>query len=393
MAARRRPKKNPYDEYPDDIFRDTRMSFGDHIEELRTRMFRALKWLMLFMVLGFILDGIGKSVGNPKIGIAFPMLTVITDPIESQVRDFYHRRAERVALKKLTELAEATPEEIRTIQKKLEENDQNLSALTEEERQKLLGAPYEMPVLLPAKVFEALHGPLKPGAPEEIAFRMKVYPGYINYLSSKGEALLASKQYLATLSAQEAFVVYFKVQILCGIVLASPFILYQFWMFVGAGLYPHERKYIYMMFGPSLGLFVAGVLLCQFVVLPNAVAALLMFNEWLGFDPEIRLNEWLGLAIILPLVFGVSFQTPLVMVFLNRIGMFTAQDYVKKWKHACMVLAAFSAIITPTPDAVTMLYLFLPMFSLYLLGIVICHYFPGIPEEDEEYEAAEEVAV
>jgi sec-independent protein translocase protein TatC len=147
------------------------------------------------------------------------------------------------------------------------------------------------------------------------------------------------------------------------------------------------------MFGPSLGLFITGVLLCQFVVLPNAVAALLKFNEWLGFDPEIRLNEWLGLAIILPLVFGISFQTPLVMVFLNRIGMFTAQDYIAKWRHACIILAAFAAIITPTPDAVTMLYLFLPMFSLYLLGIVICHYFPGIPEEDEEYEAAEEVAV
>ena len=52
--------------------------------------------------------------------------------------------------------------------------------------------------------------------------------------------------------------------------------------------------------------------------------ALLAFNEWLGFDPDIRLNEWLGLAIILPLVFGISFQTPLVMIFLNRIGMFTA---------------------------------------------------------------------
>jgi sec-independent protein translocase protein TatC len=393
MAARRRPKKNPFDEYPDDIFKDTRMSFGDHIEELRTRMLRALKWLLLFMVIGFILDAAGKSLGNPKIGIAFPMLKIITEPIESQVRDFYHRRAEKVALTQLADMAQATPEEISAIQKKLQENSNNLTALTEDERQKLLGSPSEMPVLIPAKVFEAIHGPLLPGAPEEIGFKMKVYPGYINYLNSKGEALLAAKPYIGTLSAQEAFVVYFKVQILCGIVLASPFILYQFWMFVGAGLYPHERKYIYMMFGPSLGLFLAGILLCQFVVLPNAIKALLMFNEWLGFDPEIRLNEWLGLAIILPLVFGISFQTPLVMVFLNRIGMFTAQDYVKKWKHACMVLAVFAAIITPTPDAVTMLYLFLPMFSLYLLGIVICHYFPGIPEEDEEFEAAEEVAV
>ncbi|HVL14217.1 MAG TPA: twin-arginine translocase subunit TatC, partial [Gemmata sp.] len=189
------------------------------------------------------------------------------------------------------------------------------------------------------------------------------------------------------------FVVYFKVSILCSIVLASPFILFQFWAFVGAGLYPHERRYVYLLFGPSLFLFLAGIVLCQFVVLPGAVKALLAFNEWLGFDPDIRLREWLSLAIILPLVFGASFQTPLVMIFLNRIGMFTAADYLARWRAALMVLAVFAALITPTPDIVTMMYLFTPMFGLYMLGIVICHFFPGVIEEDEESETAEEVAV
>ena len=330
-----------------------------------------------FLVIGFVLDGIGKSVGNPKIGIGFPMLQVITDPIESQVRDFYYRRAMNESAKKLAEVVNAKPEEIQEIERKLAANGNNLSELTADERQMLLGASSEMPVEFPVKALEPFFGPARAGTPETVSFKMKVYPGYLSYLSSKGEALLASKKYLATLSAQEGFVVYFKVQILCGIVLASPFILYQFWMFVGAGLYPHERKYIYMMFGPSLGLFLAGVL----------------FNVWLGFDPEIRMYEWLSLAFILPLVFGVSFQTPLVMVFLNQIGMFTAQDYLSKWRHACLALAAFAAIITPTPDAVTMCYLFIPMFGLYMVGIVICHYFPGVPEDDEVTEAAEEVAV
>ncbi len=159
-------------------------------------------------------------------------------------------------------------------------------------------------------------------------------------------------------------------------------------------MYPHEKKYAYLFFVPSVVLFVTGVLLCQFIVLPGAVKALLKFNELLGFDPDIRLNEWLSLAIILPLVFGISFQTPLVMVFLNRIGMFSAADYLTKWRYACIILAFFSAMVTPTPDVVTMLYLFVPMFGLYLFGILICHVFPGFdPDEDEETEAAEEVAV
>jgi sec-independent protein translocase protein TatC len=250
-----------------------------------------------------------------------------------------------------------------------------------------------MPVIIPADAFAAVYGPPKEGAPKEVSIKMQVYPAYLSVLGNQGDALVETKQYLTTLSAQEAFVVYFKVSIICGLVLASPVILYQFWAFVGAGLYPHEKRYVGMMVWPSVILFVGGVLLCQFFVLPGAVKALLKFNDWLGIDPDIRLNEWLGLALILPLVFGVSFQTPLVMIALNRLGMFTAADYVKRWRGACFVMACFAAIITPTPDIVTMMYLFAPMFGLYLLGIVFCHYFPGSLALPEEEEAAEEVAV
>jgi sec-independent protein translocase protein TatC len=122
------------------------------------------------------------------------------------------------------------------------------------------------------------------------------------------------------------------------------------------------------------------------------VSALLKFNEFLGFDPEIRLREWIGLALILPLVFGVSFQTPLVMVFLNRIGVFSAQDYLTKWRIACFTMAVLAAVLTPTPDPVTMMYMFVPMFGLYLVGIAICHYFPGFVEEPDDI-PADEVAV
>jgi sec-independent protein translocase protein TatC len=391
--TKKKKRKPVVHEYPDDIFADTRMSFGDHIEELRVRMLWALKWLILFMVLGFILDAIGKSVGNPSIGIAFPMMEVITEPIKQQVGDFYNRRIERVAAERLAGLTQSPPDEARRVQEKLRENNFNLSALSAAERRVLLGAPVDMDVEMDAGSLEPVFGPPRPDAPPTVAFKLRVFPAQLNYLNVKGEGLLEARNHLTTLSAQEGFVVYFKVQILCGIVLASPFILYQFWAFVGAGLYPHERRYVYLMFGPSLFLFLAGVLLCQFVVLPGAVKALLAFNEWLGFDPDIRLSEWLGLAIILPLVFGVSFQTPLVMVFLNRIGMFTAADYVSKWRYACIIMAFLAALLTPTPDAVTMLYLFVPMFGLYLGGIAICHYFPAPIFEEEGEEAEEEVAV
>lgn len=392
-ADRLKKLKNQVPQYPDDMFAETRMPLGDHIEELRYRMIAALKWLLFFMVIGFILDAIGQSLGDEQIGVGKPMLKVITEPVETQTRDFYFRRAQKIHDEKIAKITQSDPAEIAAIREKLK-LDPSLASLSAAEREKLLGAPTELRTFVDTKQLEPALGPLKEGTPKEVPLTLRVYPAEINYLADTGQALTESKQYLTTLSAQEAFVVYFKVSILCGIVLASPFIFYQFWAFIGAGLYPHEKKYVYIFFGPSLILFLVGVLVCQFFVLPGAVKALLKFNEMLGFDPDIRLNEWLGLAIILPLVFGLSFQTPLVMIFLNRIGLFTAGDYLTKWRYACFILALFAALVTPTPDVVTMLYLFIPMFGLYMIGILFCHLFPGFdPNELEEPEPAEEVAV
>jgi sec-independent protein translocase protein TatC len=80
------------------------------------------------------------------------------------------------------------------------------------------------------------------------------------------------------------------------------------------------------------------------------------------------------------------------MIFLNRIGMFTAEDYLRKWRYACFILAVLSALITPTPDVVTMTYLFGPMFGLYLAGIAFCYFFPGVVEDEDET-PADEIAV
>lgn len=387
-----RPNK-PH-EYPDDIFADTRMTFGEHIDELRTRMIRAIAWLLLFLFLGVVLDAVGEGIGNRKLGVGRPMLDVITDPIETQVQDFYHRRNEKANNEKLAALTQTTPEEIARIRQKLKDNDDSVSPLTADERAKLLGTPQPMPIIIPvAPLADAMGIPKEQVTKQDVEVQAQVYPAHISYLSTKGETILGTKKYISTLSAQEGFVVYFKVSILCGIVLASPMILYQFWAFIGAGLYPHEKRYVGVYIWPSIALFLGGVLLCQFVVLPGAVKALLKFNEFLGLDPDIRLSEWLGLALILPLVFGVSFQTPLVMVFLNRLGMFSAADYAARWRGACFILAVFAAIITPTPDVITMMYLFVPMFGLYLIGIAVCHYFPGRFSPEAAEEDAEEVAV
>lgn len=385
------PQRARSPEYPEDIFDDTRMSFGDHIEELRSRLIKALYGLAFFLLIGFALDYIGKSAGWDNFGIGIPMMKIITDPVETQVRNFYVIRNQK-AEKKLS-LERTSDEEAKAIRAKLAANGGDRTQLTEEEKKKLLAAPVDMPIYIPTKPLNDTYG-MKPSDPNqtEIMVVAKVYPAYVNSLSEEGVAQLETRRYLTTLSAQEAFMVYFKVSLLCGAVLASPWIFYHLWAFISAGLYPHEKRYIHLYLPVSVGLFLSGVLLCQFVVMPGAVKALLGFNEWIDLDPDLRLNEWLGFALILPVVFGVSFQAPLVMFFLTRLHICTYKTFLDYWRAAVMVLAVLAAVLTPTPDAVTLLYLFVPMFGLYLIGILVCYWFPA-KTWDEEQEAEAQVAV
>jgi sec-independent protein translocase protein TatC len=198
---------------------------------------------------------------------------------------------------------------------------------------------------------------------------------------------------LTTLSVQEALVVYFKVCLVAGLVIASPWVFWQIWSFVAAGLYPHEKRLVHVYLPFSLGLFLAGVFVCQFLVMPQAVAAMLWFNEWLGMTPDLRLNEWLSFAIWMPVIFGLSFQTPLVMLFTGKLGIADVPFYAEKRKYAYFAMCVFAAIITPSPDAITMLMLAVPMCLLYELGIILIKMQPKSEFEDQESETDELVEV
>ncbi len=156
-----------------------------------------------------------------------------------------------------------------------------------------------------------------------------------------------------------------------GLVLASPWVFYQIWAFIAAGLYRHERLYVRKFLPMSLGLFLGGVLLCFFAVLPVTLSILLEFNIMLGIEPSLRLTDWMGFATILPVVFGVCFETPLVMLFLAKIGVFTADDFRKKRKYAYLIMIVVAAVLTPGPDVFSQCMLAVPMAGLYELGIFL----------------------
>lgn len=175
-----------------------------------------------------------------------------------------------------------------------------------------------------------------------------------------------------TLNVQEAFITYMKVAFISGLVLSSPWIFFQLWLFVAAGLYPHEQKYVYTFLPMSIGLFFSGAIFCFYGVFPTVLDFLLGFNERMGIAAQIRISEYISFAVMLPLVFGISFQLPLVMLFLNKVSIFQVKDFREKRRMSILVIAVLSMILTPTSDPMTMFLMMAPLLALYEVGIYLC---------------------
>jgi sec-independent protein translocase protein TatC len=365
---------------PEDMFADTRMSFGDHLEELRTHLWRAIKGFIIAMILALC---VGKYV-----------VVFITAPVELQLQRFY----ERASKKKYDELMENSRKEGAYTRTKHFKFQVNRNRIREE-----LGLP---PLPEPAlgstvQAFEELLAQLdvvhwiERRDDDLNSARMTLDvaindPAFDAYLAKKA-IQHGRPSSVSTLNVTEAFMVYFKVSLVTGLIIGSPWIFYQIWMFIAAGLYPHEKKLVNVYLPFSIGLFLAGAAVCQFLVMPKAIEVLLSFNDWMGLEPDMRLNEWLSFAMMMPLIFGISFQTPLVMLFLFKIGIMDVSTFRGYRKIAWFLMAVFAAVITPTPDAMTMLFLWVPMGFLYELGIIMCALQPQTPFEDVETPEAEEM--
>ena len=190
------------------------------------------------------------------------------------------------------------------------------------------------------------------------------------------------------LSMQEPFVVYMKAALVLGAVVASPFIFYFIWQFVAAGLYPHEQKYVHIFLPFSLGLFLAGAGLAFFFAFKYVLGFLLWFYQLMGIDPDPRITDWLSFVLVLPLGFGISFQLPLVMLFLERIGIFSVASYWRQWRIAVLVICVLSMVLTPS-DPQSMILMAVPLIFLYFGGILLCRVMPRAAKRSERQTTGE----
>ena len=173
----------------------------------------------------------------------------------------------------------------------------------------------------------------------------------------------------------EAFFTYLKVALLSGMILATPVIFYQFWMFVAPGLYEKEKQHMIPIVFLSTFFFVGGSFFGYFIVFPYG------FKFFLGFASEIiqplpSMREYLSFASKLLLAFGLVFELPLIITFLARLGMVSVSFLKKNRKYALLLFFAGAAILTP-PDVVTQVMMALPLIVLYEISIIGARIFGG----------------
>jgi sec-independent protein translocase protein TatC len=152
-----------------------------------------------------------------------------------------------------------------------------------------------------------------------------------------------------------------------GVVMASPVVLYQVWLFIAPGLYKHERRAVTSFIFFSLFLFLAGISFGYFIMLPYMLNFLIGFQG--PFRPLISINEYFDFILIVLLGLGVIFELPVLIFFLALFNIVTPKFLWKNLRYAILIIAVVAAIITPTPDATTMLVFMAPMIALYFIGI------------------------
>ncbi|MBV8261851.1 MAG: twin-arginine translocase subunit TatC [Paraburkholderia sp.] len=177
-----------------------------------------------------------------------------------------------------------------------------------------------------------------------------------------------------------SFFVPMKVTMLVAFVIALPVVLYQIWAFVAPGLYQHEKKLIAPLVASSYTLFLCGMAFAYFVVFPTIFRVMAHYNAPLGAEMTTDIDNYLSFVLTMFIAFGVTFEVPIVVVLLVRMGVLS----VKKLREIrpYVVVGAFvvAAVVTP-PDVFSQLILALPLIILYEAGIIAARIFVGTGEK------------
>ncbi len=181
------------------------------------------------------------------------------------------------------------------------------------------------------------------------------------------------RQLIAT-SLTETFVTYIRLAIYGGFFIAFPYIASEIYLFLAPGLYKRERKALLPYLTAAPILFLLGAALAYYFVMPKAWEFFISFempDAPLPLVVQAKVSEYLGLVMQLVLAFGISFQLPVLLTMLVRVGLLKTETLSKGRRYAIVILLTVAAFITP-PDIVSQVLLFIPLYALYEISIFVC---------------------
>lgn len=197
------------------------------------------------------------------------------------------------------------------------------------------------------------------------------FPAVAAYLRLEPQELKVPERRLNYMAPLEPFFVQMRLSLILGLILALPVILYQIWMFIAPGLYPHEKKYVYLFIPVGTVAFVLGDLFFLYLIWPLIVSFSLGY-ESATLYPLLNLTQYVNFCLRLLLLFGLIFELPLILVVLARLGLVQADFLARQRRLAILlslVIAAFHA------DVMTMTMVALPLYGMYELSILAIRLF------------------
>jgi sec-independent protein translocase protein TatC len=314
------------------------MSLGDHLEELRARLIMIILGVIVGLIFGLL---IGKQ-----------LIHILEAPYYRAVRELAEKQQKKADEKDSSESETGVLVKI-TIS---EDNIEHIKSLR------------------PGDSFYAnmefyQSDPNRPVSP---------FPGY-NPVTGSYEAGRAKG--LQAITPAEGFIMFLKVSLVFGIILTSPWLFWQIWAFVSAGLYKHERKFVHVVSPISGGLFVVGSVFFLLVVAPFVMSFFIRFNTALSVESNWTLQSYMNMILMLTLVFGAAFQSPIAIVFAERMGLVSIKSLTSARKYVFLGCFVVSAMITP-PDPVSQVSLAIPLYILYEAGIVVSRIWKRKREKD-----------
>ena len=206
---------------------------------------------------------------------------------------------------------------------------------------------------------------------KETLFSVVLAPRSSDFVTYRLLGVDAFSLHLMNTGLTEQFMIHMRTALYAGLLLASPYILYELFRFVSPGLYQNERRYAVWIVGAAYAMFLVGTLVNYFVVFPLTVRFLGTYQVSPDVANMLTIQSYVDTLLGMSLVMGVVFELPVVCALLGRIGLINAQLMAGYRRHAIVAILVVAAIITPTTDVFTLFVVSLPIYLLYEVSTVI----------------------